>query len=350
MLNERRRRVLVALVEEYIASAQPVGSKTLVDRYELGCSPATVRNELAILEETGFVVQPHVSAGRLPTDIGYRDFVDRLLETSTSAERTPEPAAIPRATELDELMRETSALLTRLTDSLAVILAPSVSLSRVKRINLVALTADRALFVLITESGQILNRYFDLPAEVDAEHLPRIEAALNEAFVGKRAAEIIPLRARSTEPAGSEATVDPLLAPLSGAVGDSGIVDSILADIVEVLEEADRDRLFHVGVPALLAQPEFHDADRARPLIECVEDGLALLDALSSAFENPGVTVRIGHENTRAELGGMSVVAIHYGTGDSDGVLGVIGPTRMDYRRAIDAVSAVADGLSVALS
>lgn len=329
MLNARRRRVLKALVEEYVVSAQPVGSKTLVARHELGCSPATVRNELAILEETGYAVQPHVSAGRLPTDSGYRDFVDGLLERV--AERQLEPATLSRATEVDDLMRETSALLTRLTDSLAVVLAPSVYLARVKRLNLISMGVNRALIVLITDSGQVLNRHVVLPQDASPDRIAAAERYLNAALVAKRAADIRFLRE----------SLIPREEQLEGF---------ILDEILDELSEADRDRLYHVGVPALLAQPEFHDADRAAPLIECVENGLALLETLSEALPNNGITVRIGRENRREELGGVSVVAIHYGAGNSDGVVGVIGPTRMNYERAIEAVRTVADGLSSALS
>lgn len=335
MLNDRRRRVLRALVEEYISSATPVGSRTLVERYELGCSPATVRNELSILEETGYVVQPHVSAGRMPTDTGYRDFVDRLLERVDTSEL--EPAHLPHAGEVDDLMRETSTMLTRLTDSLAVVLAPSVSLSRVRRLDLLSMSPRRALFVLITESGRVLNRHIELSEETSPERIAEVERSLNAALVGKRASDIRPLRdalARPEEPTGT----------------DADLFARIVDEILDALDEADRDRLFHVGVPALLAQPEFHDSERARPLIESIENGLALLDALSEALSAPGMTVRIGHENTRAEFGGVSIVATNYGAGSSDGVIGIIGPTRMDYERAIAAVKVVADGLSEALT
>jgi len=337
MLNERRRRVLQALVEEYIASAQPVGSKTLVERYELGCSPATVRNELAILEETGFVVQPHISAGRMPTDSGYRDFVDRLLETALTSETAP--ANLPQASEVDELMRETSALLTRLTDSLAVVLAPSISLSRVKRVDLLSMAHERALFVLITESGQVINRHIHVGEPASPESLAEIERALNASLVGKRASEITPLAEALS------VAVDERL-----ATAEDTLMLRVMTEILDALQEADQDRLYHVGIPALLSQPEFHDSERARPLLACVEDGLSLLDALSDAIAHPDITVRIGHENRREELGGVSVVAISYGAGTSDGVVGVIGPTRMDYQRAIAAVRAVADGLSEALT
>lgn len=335
MLSERRRRVLQALVEEYIASATPVGSRTLVERHDLGCSPATVRNELAILEETGYVVQPHVSAGRLPTDIGYRSFVDVLAESDLAAADIEAMRGAVRgsAFELDDLMRETSVALTQLTNCLAVVLAPSVTMTRVKRIDLLSLAPRRALFVLITESGQVVNRTVELTADAVPERLAEVERSLNSAFDGKRAAEIRPLRSA-----------------LEDASGEDGLVALVVDEILDALEEADRDRLYHVGVPALLAQPEFQHAGRARPLIEFLEDSIAVLEALSAVLSSTGVSVSIGHENRRVELGNLSIVATNYGAGDADGIVGVIGPTRMDYQRAMTAVRVVADGLSDTLS
>ncbi len=339
MLNERRRRVLQALVEEYIVSATPVGSKTLVARYDLGCSPATVRSELSILEETGFVAQPHISAGRIPTDTGYRSFVDELLERRSDSEERAISAPLRRAAEIDDLMRETSAALTRLTNCLAITVAPSVSTARVKRLDLLSMGPRRVLFVLITESGQVVNRSIEIESEASPEHVSDLERVLNAAFSGKKASEIRPLRdAVDTDESRQPGE------PLSGK-----LVGRIVGVILEALGEADKDRLFHVGVPALLAQPEFHDAERARPLIEFLEDGISVLAALSEALDDRALAVRIGHENSRVELGNLSIVATNYGSGSADGVIGVIGPTRMDYGRAIAAVRTVADGLEDAL-
>ena len=336
MLNERRRRVLSALVEEYIRSAHPVGSRALVERYRLGCSPATVRAELSILEETGFVTQPHVSAGRIPTDTGYRSFVDELLERGAQeASSGVAPTSRQHAAEVDDLMRETSAALTRLTNCLAVTVAPKVTTARVKRLDLLSMSTSRALFVLITESGQVVNRSIELAAEASADRLAEVERALNAAFVGKRADEIRPLRDALE-----------LNQPVSGVTGQTdGIIARVVDEMLDALNEADRDRFYHVGVPALLAQPEFHDAERLRPLIEFLEDGIAVLEALSDVLGHTGLTVRIGHENRRAELGNVSLVATNYTAGSVDGVVGVIGPTRMDYNRAISAVRSAADGL-----
>jgi heat-inducible transcriptional repressor len=334
MLNERRRRVLAALVEEYIASAIPVGSRTLVERYELGCSPATVRNELSILEETGYVLQPHVSAGRMPTDTGYRSFVDDLIERGGPDLADQRDASrFSNAAEVDDLMRETSVALTQLTNCLAVVLAPSVSLSRLRRLDLLSLAPNRAVFVLITASGQVVNRTIELAEPASPERLAEIERALNAALDGKHAADIQSLRSA-----------------LERADAADGLLARILDEILDALAEADRDRLFHVGVPALLAHPEFHDAERARPLIEFLEDGIAVLEALSDVFESRELTVRIGHENRRAELGNVSIVATNYGVASADGIIGVIGPTRMNYPRAMAVVRAVADDLTDALS
>ena len=336
MLNQRRRRVLSALIEEYVHSAHPVGSKSLVERYDLGCSPATVRNELAILEESGHVFQPHTSAGRVPTDSGYRTFVDELLATRSSPSESgkdPQSQLLVHASEVDDLMREASTFLTRLTSCMAVVLAPTVARAAIKRIDLLSMAPSRALFVLITESGYVVNRHIELATEVSPEYLAQVERSLNAALVGKRAVEIHPLRDALTraEPA-------------------DGVVERVVAEILDCLEEADRDRLYHGGMPALLGHPEFADAGHVLPVMRALEDGLAMLETLSELLEDHGVVVRIGHENRRVELENVSIVATNYGTASSEGVVGVIGPTRMDYPRAIAAVQRAAEGLSEALS
>lgn len=336
MLNERRRRVLRALVEEYIESAIPVGSRTLVERYELGCSPATVRNELSILEETGYVAQPHVSAGRVPTDSGYRSFVDELLDgVPVDSEGGTGQLAMQHYVELDDLLRATSAALTQLTRCLAITVAPSLTSARVKRVDLLSLSPRRALFVLITESGQVVNRSIELSGQTEPEALSRVERSLNAAVVGKRASEITPL-------------MDALGDTSYGDV-DGRLLGEVLHEIIDALGEADRDRLRHGGVTALLAQPEFHEADRAMPLIGFLEDGISVLDALSDSLSDEDLVIRIGHENRREELGNVSIVATGYRVGDSDGFVGVVGPTRMDYPRVIGAVRSAARGLSRAM-
>lgn len=336
MLSERRRRVLKALVEEYIASGQPVGSKLLVDCYHLGCSPATVRSELAALEETGYVYQPHVSSGRVPTDTGYRAFVDELLETGKPA---PDGEALPvrrsyleLAGEIDDLIRQTSVALSHLTHYVAVVMAPTLNLSRIRRVDLVSMGARRALLVVITESGQVVNRHVALSEEATPERLAEVERALNASLSDKQAVEVRPLR-RAMDTGRAE----------------HALLAEIIGQVLECLEEADRDRLYHVGVPELLALPEFSDTSMVRPLLTVLEDGLVMLETLSEVMRDGGLTVRIGSENSARELGHMSLVATKYGSENADGIVGVIGPTRMDYSRSIAAVHSAAEELSEAL-
>ena len=336
MLNERRRRVLTALVEEYIASGQPIGSKHLVERYRLGCSPATVRSELSALEETGYVYQPHVSSGRVPTDSGYRAFVDGLLESGEPAADTESIEArrtyLALASEVDQLMRQTSALLSHLTHYVAVVVAPTLDLSRVRRVDLVPMGPRRALVVVITESGQVVNRHVELSTDVAPERLAELETALNEKLGEKRAAQVRPLhRAMDT------------------GLPEHLLLAEVTEQVLACLEEADRDRLYHVGVPDLLMLPEFADASALRPLMTVLEDGLSMLEVLSEVMRTGGITVRIGSENRSSELGRMSLVATKYGSRSTDGIVGVIGPTRMDYSRSIAAVHCAAEGLTEAL-
>lgn len=334
MLNDRRRRVLQALVEEYITSATPVGSRTLVDRYGLGCSPATVRSELSILEETGYLVQPHVSAGRVPTDTGYRSFVDDLLsEGDTELDEATRNEVRVRAAELDDLMRETSVALTRLTDCLAVVLAPSAAAATLKRISLVSMAPSRVLLVVVTDDGRVMNRHVELGEDVSTERLSDVESALNAALIGKRARDVRKIR------------------DVVGAAfpGDHVMLNAV-DDVASCLDEAARDRAHHHGgVPALLAQPEFADSMRITPLIRTIEDQLAFLEEFADTAGSRNPTVRIGHENHSADLGHVSVVAANYGTAASDGIVAVLGPTRMDYARAIAAVKAVSEALDEAL-
>jgi heat-inducible transcriptional repressor len=327
---------LQALIEEYIGNGQPVGSKSLVDHHDLGCSSATVRNELAALEETGYVYQPHVSSGRVPTDLGYREFVDGIL---TRADQIPvvdaQESAVRYAElagEIDDLIRETSSILSRLTHYVALVVAPTLSLARVRKVDLVRLGADRGLVVVITEDGQVVNRGMHLGTDVSESRIAEVERALGS-LEGKKASDVRQLRDA-----------------LDSQTDSDGLVSRVMEELLDCLEEADRDRLHHVGLPELMALPEFADADSVRPLMTVLEDGLTMLDSLSDVMRaRSDLTVRIGHENRLRELGGMSLVATRYGTGSLDGVVGVIGPTRMDYPRTIAAVKSAADGLTDAL-
>lgn len=338
MLSDRRRVVLAALVNEYVRSAQPVGSKQLVDRYDLRVSPATVRNELAFLEEAGYVFQPHVSAGRVPTDSGYRTFVDAMMASQPASSLTPEEIEaihgqyVALEHEVAEAMRETSALLSRLTSYVAVVIAPTLRRARIRRVNLVWLAETRAVVVVVTDSGRVADRTVDLAEPIGVDQLTAVEFLLNTALDGKVGAEV------RTERGGIE----------SSAHVPPRVAAQVIDEVLDCLLEADADRVVTGGVSALLAQPEFADPRLVSPLLQLLEDGLATLHALSGVMQTSDVAVRIGAENP-AGLDRLSVVAANYEADGTGGVVGVIGPTRMDYARAVSAVRTVADGLTEAL-
>jgi heat-inducible transcriptional repressor len=338
MLSDRRRIVLQALVQEYVRSAQPVASRQLVDRYDLKVSTATVRNELAMLEESGLVFQPHISAGRVPTDSGYRAFVDAMLSSDEAVGLSPQEIEAIRSSytalehELADAMRETSTLLSRLTSYVAVVIAPALRKARIRHISLVWLGEARVVVVVVTDSGQVADRTVDLVEPVRAEQLHTIERFLSETLDGRMSDDVRERRA------GLE----------TAAVLPARVTRQLIDEVLDCLQEADADRVVSGGVTTLLGQPEFADPRLVSPLLQLLEDGLATLQVLTEVIQSGDVAVRIGTEN-RAGLDHLSLVAANYEAGDAAGVVGVIGPTRMDYPRAVSAVRTVAEGLTEAL-
>lgn len=336
MLNERRRKILSALVRHYIRSAQPVSSKVLVDRYRLDCSPATVRHDLSALEDSGHVRQPHVSAGRIPTDAGYRAFVDDMVErhalrglSAAETDAVRERLGALRR-EIHDKLRETASILSHLTNQVAVVVAPPPEGARIRRIDVVPMSPRHVLLVVITDSGDVAKAHLDLPEEASPEELRALEDVLSRALHDLSAEEVLALPDAALEVTGAHRRVARVLANGAGAC----------------LASADDERLFHGGAPNLLAQPEFADSAQVRPLLQLLEDGIAMLEVLGDAAVSQDVVVRIGAENTRAEMARVSIVAAPYAAGEGRGVVALLGPTRMDYGRSMTAVRIVADTLS----
>lgn len=325
MLTKRRKQVLEALVNEYISYATPVGSRTICERYEIGVSSATVRNELANLEETGYVVSPHTSAGRIPTDTGYRSFVDGLLSRDDIVfdENTSKDFVWP-VEEINDLVKESCNALARHTNCLAVLLAPSFERILLKRISLVSLAPRRGLIIVVTQDGQVLDTHTEFRGDVSAADLQRLEALLNSLIVGETFEDL---------------RISVL--PQEIAAQCDGTLEDILLEIIKLIEESDQDRIHHWGMSALLSQPEFKNAHHVLPIASLLEDNWALLSLFSNMLDSQRPVVRIGHENDSEAFEEISFVAQGYTVKDAKGLVAVIGPTRMDYARAISAVSAV---------
>ncbi|MGA8247239.1 MAG: heat-inducible transcriptional repressor HrcA [Nocardioides sp.] len=329
MQDERRLAVLRAIIEDYVSTQEPVGSKALVERHGLGVSPATVRNDMAALEEEGLITQPHTSAGRVPTDKGYRLFVDRLttIKPMSAAEKRAIATILDGAVDVDDVVRRSVRLLAQLTHQVAIVQYPTLSRSTVRHVDLVPLSDTRLLAVLILSTGRVEQRLVELATPLDEEALASLRGRVLATVSGKVIAE-----------AGRD---------LSALAVQPGEADATLATIVDILVDAMSDHRSServaVGGAANLAR--FGDSFEmsVRPLLEALEEHVVLLKLLGEVHSGGAVTVMIGHESPYQEFASTSVVATGYGPPDEAvGNLGVVGPTRMDYPGTMAAVRAVA--------
>ncbi len=327
MHDDRRLAVLRAIVEDYVATEEPVGSKALVERHGLGVSPATVRNDMAALEEEGFITQPHTSAGRVPTDKGYRLFVDRLttLKPMSGAEKRAIATILDGAVDLDDVVQRSVRLLSQLTHQVAVVQYPTLSRSTVRHVEIVALSPNRLLLVLILSTGRVEQRLLELEDELSEAELGDLRARMNVAATGK--------------------TISDAAAALGAVVPDrdAAITAAVVETLVEAMSDHRSDERIAVGGAANLARFGESFDTAVRPLLEALEEHVVLLKLLGEAQTGGAITVRIGHEGPYQELAATSVVATGYGAGDEAmATLGVVGPTRMDYPGSMAAVRAVA--------
>ncbi|GAA3853216.1 heat-inducible transcriptional repressor HrcA [Streptomyces sedi] len=328
MLNERRLEVLRAIVQDYVGTEEPVGSKALTERHNLQVSPATVRNDMAALEEDGYIAQPHTSAGRVPTDKGYRLFVDRLagVKPLSSPERRAIQHFLDGAVDLDDVIARTVRLLAQLTRQVAVVQYPSLSRSTVRHVELLALAPARVMLVLITDTGRVEQRMIDCPAPLGETSLADLRARLNSRIVGQRFSEVPRLVAELPEAFVSE---------------ERGAVSTVLSSLLETLVEETEERLVIGGTANLTRFPTDFPLT-IRPVLEALEEQVVMLRLLGEA-RGSEMTVSIGHENAHEGLTSTSVVSVGYGSGDEAvAKLGVVGPTRMDYPGTMGAVRAVA--------
>ena len=328
MQEERRLAVLRAIVEDYVTTEEPVGSKALVERHGLGVSPATVRNDMAALEDEGYITQPHTSAGRVPTDKGYRLFVDRLttVKPMSAAEKRAIATILDGAVDLDDVVQRSVRLLAQLTRQVAVVQYPTLSRSTVRHVELIGLTPTRLLVVLILSTGRVEQRVVELAAEVGEADLADLRTVVNRAAVG----EII-------------ADAAAALRGLVVASDDNPTTAAVVDVLVEAMSDHRSDERIAVGGAANLARFGDHFDSAVRPLLEALEEHVVLHKLLGEATTGEVLTVRIGHEGPYQELASTSVVATGYGPGDEAFArLGVVGPTRMDYPGSMAAVRAVA--------
>jgi heat-inducible transcriptional repressor len=329
--EDRRFDVLRAIVADFVATKEPIGSKSLVERHNLGVSSATIRNDMAVLEAEGYITQPHTSSGRVPTEKGYREFVDRLddVKPLSPAERRAIQGFLASGVDLDDVLRRAVRLLAQLTRQVAVVQYPTLSASTVRHLEIVPLTPARLLMVVITDSGRVDQRIVELGDTIDEHQLAQLREMLCMALDGKK------LTAASAAVA-DLASQMAQTGSLGDAVGRSATV------LLESLVEHDEERLL-LGGTANLTRNVADFGGSLRSILEALEEQVVVLRLLAHQQEAGKVTVRIGHETEAEEMAGTSVVTTTYGTADVVfGGMGVLGPTRMDYPGTIASVAAVA--------
>lgn len=327
-LSERQELVLQKVVEEYLDAGSPVGSKALAAEVEWG--PSTIRHELANLEELGLLAHPHTSAGRVPTEAGYRYFVDRLLMDIRADSRPALSLSLVRR-ELDEAMRVTTDTLSQVTNLLAIVTAPPIETSTIRHVEVLSLQPQVLMVVVITSTGGVTKRMFTFPRPVDSGLAQWAASYLNERLVGLGlGARMIHQRLHDASLPATEATFLNALAP-----------------VFTELEESAQESMYLEGAARLLRMDRFGDVSQLQSLMEMLERRVTLLSVLRSALAERGVLVRIGAENEAPAMHSLAIVAASYGLPQRRlGTVSVIGPLRMDYGRAIRSVRDAASQLS----
>jgi heat-inducible transcriptional repressor len=330
MVSERSLDVLRVIVQDYVASREPVGSKSIVERHAFGVSAATIRNDMALLEEEELIAAPHTSSGRVPTDKGYRVFVDHLadLRPLTAAQRHAIEAFLGASVDLDDVLARTVRLLSQLTHQVALVQYPSLSRSRVRHVELVPLSENRVMSVFITDSGRVEQRLLEVPAPLDEEILADVRARLNTALDGQELAE-------AAQRLASFADQFP--------TAQRPLVSQVASSLLEQVAANRQDKLVMAGT-ANLVRTEEDFSGSIFPVLEAIEEQVTLLKLFGEmAADQNGVSVSIGRENAEFGLGETSVLTSGYASsGGSLARLGVLGPLRMDYSNNMAAVRAVA--------
>ncbi len=333
-LDERKQLILRAVVRDYVATAEPVASKTIVHRYHLRVKSATVRNEMAEMSEMGYLLQPHTSAGRIPSDRGYRFYVDRLMYQDLTYPRLKSLSALLSGRaydELKEILRQACQLLTDLTNYTAVATAPECEEARIRHIYLTLLDSQRILLVILPSSGQVFHRILKVSLPLSSSMLNQLMNWINDHIRDLKAEEIHSALQRLEE-----------LPP-----DQQELVGQVLRECQNTLLKIGEEDVVVEGASRILRQPEFKNLDRLENLLALLEERRSLLEILRTVATLPGVTVLIGSENPRGEWHACSVIATRYSAGEGAyGSIGVIGPTRMEYWFVIPTVKLVAHHLS----
>lgn len=335
-LNDREKQVLYNLITHYIKSADPVGSRIIANRFSMGLSSATIRNTLQDLEELGLVEQPHTSAGRVPTDLGYRVYVDFLLkpdQLSVQEKQVIRDAILKEGRGVDAILGQTCKVLGDITRELGVTIAPRFDEGILKRLELIPISDERIMVVVVVKAGLARSIIIEIQAAISETSLREVEAVLNERLCGLTLGEI---RRTITD-------------RLSDVAEGGRLVKMLLDSKDKIWTDLDPDGIHVAGADHLLKQPEFADMDKISELVRMLENGNILGDFLREAHDAALVIV-IGQESKYAEIINCSLVAASYSVGKVSGAIGIIGPTRMPYSKLVSVVEYTAKTITQVLS
>lgn len=336
-LDRRKREVLSAVVTDYIATAEPVGSRTIARKYGLGVSPATIRNEMSDLVELGYLEQPHTSAGRIPSDAGYRFYVDRIMRASPPEDDTRRVMRLfaLRARRVEAVVQRAINVLSETTDCLAMVMGPEAGSVMLHYLQILPLQGGRAVLVLATDEGMIRSRVLEWPEDIPVSEAQRISSVLSRRLRGLTLDQV------------GRGLIRSLTDELRGY---RNLVDHILEMLEAMEEEPGHERVLVSGTTRIFKHPEFHDIERIKSLFHTLEEHELLQELLSMGMDRESVQIIIGRENPRENMQDLSLVmATYLASPLARGRVAVLGPKRMDYERIVGLVELVSDTLNKAL-
>ncbi|MDR0287604.1 MAG: heat-inducible transcriptional repressor HrcA [Clostridiales bacterium] len=325
-LDERKIRILKAIIDDYIINVEPVGSRTIAKKHELGLSSATIRNEMSDLEEMGYLAQPYTSAGRIPSDKGYRLYVDHLVDRM---EPTAEDILNIRETleqridEMGQLIKIASELLSKITNYTSIAVAPALRKLEIKALQVVPIETGRALVIVVMEGGAVKNTLINIDQAITADNLIIMSNIINTKLAGCPAEDISIIK------------VNEIVETL-GINRDK--ILPIIDGVIDCIRQIESSEIYTQGKNNILKHPEFNDIDKARTLLTLFEKNDVLLDIMNKSLD-PDVDVRIGSENEIKEMKDCTIITVKYSIGDTSiGNIGLIGPTRMNYSKVISSL------------
>jgi len=338
-LSEREKTILRYVIHQFILTAAPVGSRNIAKKYEIGLSPASVRNIMSDLEEAGFINHPHTSAGRIPTDKGYRFYVDSLMDIHhmKKSEKDYIKEKLEEAPETDDILRISSSLLTKITKQLACVTYPRLETGVLEKIQIVSLSSTRILFVISIKSGLVKTITLELSSEIDESNIEPVQSLLNERLSGLTFSEI-----RKTFNERFRDFIDEGDNTIMRLFFDS--VDKIFKDVLK------KENVVIAGAKNIIKQPEFENPERFQSIIELIEDKDIIVHILEKSSDSNDIFISIGSENEDIKLNDYSLITKEYKFGETNGVVGIIGPKRMEYSKIVSIVNFMSQVISETLT